>query len=100
MRLAAYRTDAFVPTQEMRREMFAGIVSVTFHVGDVAADIVSRHAALRLHLRVLTAAGVYASGQAPAAAGVFRVATPLEVGGAPAARVSAPPERFAPQATP
>jgi diguanylate cyclase (GGDEF)-like protein/PAS domain S-box-containing protein len=96
MRLAAYRTDAFVPTQEMRREMFAGIVSVTFHVGDVAADIVSRHAAAALQLRVLDAGELlYDSATLPPAANAFQVTTPLPVGGRSwQLQFSAPPERF------
>ena len=82
MRLAVYRTDAFVPSQDMRREMFAGIVSVTFHVGDVAADIVARHAAAALQLRVLDAGELlYESSALPPIPNAFQVTTPLSVGG-------------------
>jgi diguanylate cyclase (GGDEF)-like protein/PAS domain S-box-containing protein len=96
MRVAVYRTDALVTSLDARREMFAGIVSVTFHVGDVAADIVSRHAASALHLRVLDGGeALYDSGQAAAAAGAFRVTTPLQVGGRSwQLDFSAPAERF------
>jgi len=77
MRLAVYRTDAFVPSQDMRREMFGGIVSVTFHVADVAADIVSRHATAALQLRVLDAGELlYDSAMLPPSPKAFQVATP------------------------
>jgi len=83
MRLAAYRTDAFVRPRRCGARCSPDRQR-DFHVGDVAADIVSRHAASALHLRVLDGGeALYASGQAPAAAGVFRVATPLRSAAAP-----------------
>ena len=96
MRLAVYRTDAFVPSQEMRREMFAGIVSVTFHVADVAADIVSRHAAEALQLRVLDGGEpLYDSAKVPPKPNAFQVTIPLPVGGRSwQLEFQAPPERF------
>src|SRR5258706_9624001 len=93
MRLAVYRTDALVTSLDARRELFAGVVSVTFHVGDVAAGIVSRHAAAALQLRVLDGGEpLYESAPLPPTPSAFQVAAPLSIGGRhPAPRVPAPP---------
>ena len=96
MRLAVYRTDAMITSLDLRREMFGGVANITFSVRDVAADIVARHASSALQLRVLDGGeALYESSAAPAAAGAFRVTTPLEVGGREwRLEFSAPPERF------
>jgi len=96
MRLAVYRTDALVTSLDARRELFAGVVSVTFHVGDVAADIVSRHAAAALQLRVLDGGEpLYDSAKVPPKPNAFQIVTSLPVGGRTwQLEFQAPAERF------
>ena len=55
LRLAVYRRRGALESAEARRAVFDGIVSVTFSARDAIGDIIARHEAERLRLRVAPA---------------------------------------------
>jgi diguanylate cyclase (GGDEF)-like protein/PAS domain S-box-containing protein len=82
MRLAVYRSDAPIDTIATRRALFSGIASVTFAVGDVVGDIVSRYAAANLALRVSDRGELlYESAPRTAQPDLLHAVAPLEIGG-------------------
>src|SRR5262249_22285473 len=50
LRLPVFRADAPLNGAEARRQAFIGVVSLTFLIGDLAEDAISRHAALPLRI--------------------------------------------------
>ena len=52
LRLPVFRGGAPLDSLEARRRAFAGVVSVTFLIGDLAEDAVSRHASLPLRAAI------------------------------------------------
>ena len=82
LRLAVYRRTRALDSLERRRQLFDGIVSVTFSAGDAIGDIVARHAAEKLRLRVVdTGEMFYDSASGPIEADALSTRTALEIGG-------------------
>ena len=82
LRLAVYRGTRALESLEARRARFDGIVSVTFGARDAIGDIVARHAAETLRLRVADSGEVfYDSASGPIEAGALSTHTALEIGG-------------------
>ena len=82
LRLAVYRGTGVLDSPEARRARFDGIVSVTFGVRDAIGDIVARHAAEKLRLRVADAGEMfYDSAGGPLEADALSTHTALEIGG-------------------
>ncbi|HET7362615.1 MAG TPA: EAL domain-containing protein [Burkholderiales bacterium] len=82
LRLAVYRRARGLDSPEARREFFDGIVSVTFGARDAIGDIVARHAADKLRLRVAdTGEMFYDSASGPIEADALSTHTALEIGG-------------------
>ncbi len=96
LRLAVYRHGATLDSLESRRGAFAGVVSATFAIRDLVADIVSRHAAGSLQLLIRDGSEILHDGAtARLPADAFRTMTPLEVGGRVwQLQFSAPQQRF------
>ena len=96
LRLAVYRHGATLDSLESRRGAFAGVVSATFAIRDLVADIVSRHAAGSLQLLIRDGSEIlHDSATAGLPADAFRTMTPLEVGGRVwQLQFSAPQQRF------
>jgi diguanylate cyclase (GGDEF)-like protein/PAS domain S-box-containing protein len=82
LRLAVYRRDRPNETLEARRQLFDGIVSVTFSAGEAIGDIVARHAKERLRLRVADQGELlYDSGTGRLDADALSLASSLLIGG-------------------
>jgi diguanylate cyclase (GGDEF)-like protein/PAS domain S-box-containing protein len=82
LRLAVYRRTRPLDSPETRRELFDGIVSVTFSARDAIGDIVARHEAEKLRLRVAdTGEMFYDSASGPIEADALSTHTALEIGG-------------------
>jgi diguanylate cyclase (GGDEF)-like protein/PAS domain S-box-containing protein len=107
LRLAVYRGGAPLDRLESRRRAFAGVVSVTFRIRDIVEDIVSRHAARALQLRLVDAGErtpstapaaselLYDSASAALPGDALHATTLLEVGGRMwELQFSAPPAHF------
>src|SRR5204863_2445348 len=59
LRLAVYRRTRAIDSLDARRELFDGIVSVTFGARDAIGDIVARHVGEKLRLRVADGGEVF-----------------------------------------
>jgi diguanylate cyclase (GGDEF)-like protein/PAS domain S-box-containing protein len=82
LRLAVYRRTRAIDSLEARRGLFDGIVSVTFGARDAIGDIVARHEAEKLRLRVADTGEVfYDSASGPIEADALSAHTALEIGG-------------------
>lgn len=82
LRLALYRGSGTLESPQARRARFGGIVSVTFSARDAIGDIVARHAAEKLRLRVADSGEVfYDSASGAIAADALSSQTALEIGG-------------------
>ncbi|HZQ74106.1 MAG TPA: EAL domain-containing protein [Burkholderiales bacterium] len=108
LRLPVFRVGARLQSNEQRREAFVGILSVTFLVGDMVADVVRNQAANSLHLDLFDVGLVneptlpqrlFSSEQAESDGPSFESVTPLEVGRRRwQLRFSAPRSAFVPPA--
>ena len=82
LRLAVYRRTRAIDSLDARRELFDGIVSVTFGARDAIGDIVARHVGEKLRLRVADGGeGFYDSASGPIEAEALSTRTALEIGG-------------------
>jgi len=82
LRLAVYRRARPLNGLESRRELFEGIAAVTFSAAEAIGDIVARHAAARLRLRVVDHGELlYDSANGAVASEVLSASTTLPVGG-------------------
>ena len=82
LRLAVYRRTRALDTVEARRELFDGIVGVTFSGREAIGDIVARHQAVKLGLRVADRGEtLYESAAQSLGPQALRAKTALDVGG-------------------
>ncbi|HXU42940.1 MAG TPA: EAL domain-containing protein [Burkholderiales bacterium] len=95
LRLAVYRPGATLDGVDSRRGNFAGVVSLTFRVADLAEDVVSLHSGAGLQLQIFDdGQRIYDSG-AESAGDAFLARVSIDVGGRPwQLQFSAPPQRF------
>ncbi|MGH8741887.1 MAG: diguanylate cyclase domain-containing protein, partial [Burkholderiales bacterium] len=96
LRLAVYQPAAALDSLEARRQAFAGIASITFRFQDLVEDIVGRHAARSLQLRVSDSGQtIYDGAQAPLPGDAFHTAASIDIGGRTwQLEFSAPQQRF------
>ena len=81
LRLAVYRVGRLIDSLEARRAAFGGIVSVTFSPEEAFGDLVARHDAVGLRLRVADSGELLYNSSRAADTDLLHARTALPIGG-------------------